>query len=258
MAGVLSPRAIVATLAVFIGTGQLLAANPEAKALHRANKLYKLGEAAMREGDLARATDRFDHALEIVAGFPQAHLGLGHVSMRTGDYQAALEHYESAKNGYEMLGLAVMGIEAKRYADARHQIVMMRDSIALLQGAGPGTAQSPLANLHISKLQNAIHRLEVMEAPIETDAGKPPPEIHFYIGNAWFRLDGLQEAVAAWEACAAGNPRFAMVHNNLALAYWRQGKIDRALASLDQAERLGFAVNPQFRADLAAARATIQ
>jgi hypothetical protein len=41
-----------------------------------------------------------------------------------------------------------------------------------------------------------------------------------------------------------------MVHNNLALAYWKAGRLVDAKASLARAEELGFPVHPQFKADL--------
>ncbi len=85
--------------------------------------------------------------------------------------------------------------------------------------------------------------------------GVPPGEFHFYVGNAMFQLGRVDGAVESWERCRDAKPRFAMVYNNLALAYWKQGRLDDAVAALDKAGELGFPVNPDFRADLTRASA---
>ena len=43
---------------------------------------------------------------------------------------------------------------------------------------------------------------------------------------------------------------FAPLQNNLAVAYWMQGRLDDAWSSLRRAEALGFKVNSSFRAEL--------
>ena len=63
----------------------------------------------------------------------------------------------------------------------------------------------------------------------EMRAMAEPGELHFYIGNALFNMNRLDEALEAWETCARMTPRFSLVYNNLAVAYWKKGRLDRAV-----------------------------
>jgi tetratricopeptide (TPR) repeat protein len=225
----------------------------ETKALRKAGKLAQQGERSLRSGDLPGASKKFDEALEVLPDFPPALIGTGHISMRRGDYASALRSYELAKGGYAELGLAMLQVESKRYADAQTQITQLQDSISQLQGAAAGGSPPAQASNQIAQLENAVSQLQAVGPPDPDSADEPPAEIDFYIGNAQFRLQQLDDAVSSWEACAAANPSFPMVHNNLALGYWQQGKLELAQQSLDRAEELGFPVNPSFKSDLAKA-----
>lgn len=230
-----------------------LLAEVDSKALRKAGKLAQQGERSLRAGDMSGAAEKFDNSLAALPDFPPALIGLGHISMREGDYASALRSYQLAKGGYAQLGLAMLEIESKRFANAQTQITQLQDSISQLQDAAAGSSAPAQASNQIAQLDNAINRLQAISAPNPGGADEPPAEIDFYIGNAQFRLQQLDEAIASWEACAASNPRFPMVHNNLALGYWQQGKLEVAQQSLDRAEELGFPVNPSFKSDLAKA-----
>jgi Flp pilus assembly protein TadD len=62
-----------------------------------------------------------------------------------------------------------------------------------------------------------------------------------------------EEALEAWETCVREDPSFSLVYNNLAVAYWKAGRLDEARAALTKAEELGVQVNPEFKAALAGA-----
>jgi len=81
--------------------------------------------------------------------------------------------------------------------------------------------------------------------PVRGEAREAPGEVWFQIGNAQFRLGRLDEAIVSWETCAKKSPKFAQVHVNLAVAYWKQGRFDEARKALARATELGFPVNPR-------------
>jgi tetratricopeptide (TPR) repeat protein len=121
----------------------------------------------------------------------------------------------------------------------------------------PGASEGASAQIQrqIAQLQDAVHNLEAVQMPAHTDTKQAPGEIDFYIGNALFRLDRPDEALASWESCATKSPNFALVKINLAVAYWKKGRFDEAKSLLAAAEAQGFPVNPHMKADLESAAA---
>ena len=99
-------------------------------------------------------------------------------------------------------------------------------------------------------MQNTILQLQAIDPPDPDELMSAPGEVYFYIGYALYQLDRSTEALAAWETCREKSPKFALVHNNLALIYMRLGRLEQARESIERAQELGFPVHPQFKADL--------
>ena len=57
----------------------------------------------------------------------------------------------------------------------------------------------------------------------------------------------FEQAVEAFESCIVKNPELSAACNNLALAYWRVGRLDDARRRLAKAEQLGIPVNARFK-----------
>lgn len=223
------------------------AATPTAQEMKKAGRLYQKGERALTAGNVEQAEQLFRDALAVVPELPEAHIGLGHIFIQRSDFKNALSQYQLAKAGYAEIGEALLDIQSKRYNATADQISSLQDSIDSLSST---PNPSPQLSLQVSKLENAIAQLQAVQPPDRSSIGEPPAEVYFYIGNAQFRMGMLEDAVASWEECAGLNPKYSMVYNNLALAYWQQGRLDEARRSLATAEELGFPVNPQFKKDL--------
>ena len=227
---------------VALATAPALAAD---RSLKVAQGECKKGEQALRSGDAAQAKQHFEKCREAAPGYPSAELALGHLAMADKRYADALASYQGAEVGYQKYGAELKDAETKRYAETQSQIASLRDSINQLNA--PATTAGDAA-LQISKLQNAIQQLEAIQPP--RNDGGVPGEVYFYIGNAQFQLGKLDDAIRSWETCVERSGQFAMVHNNLALAYWKTGDLERAVTNLELAEKEGFPVNPQFKTDL--------
>jgi len=78
----------------------------------------------------------------------------------------------------------------------------------------------------------------------------PPAEVLLALGSAHFRNGDRDEAEAAWKSAIEANPKLGEAHNNLAVIYMQTDRLDAADEELKQAEKAGFRVNPQFKADL--------
>jgi tetratricopeptide (TPR) repeat protein len=234
--------AIAASMGPLIGGGCI-----PAGAIARASGHVQKAERVLRKGKLEDAAALYRKALRVVDALPEAHIGLGNIAMREGRYRIALEHYERARGSYVRIHAALETYRYTEWTNAQSRMQEIRDKILVLQH--PATSRGD-AGYQISKLENEVQRLESFRPLIGDVGSEPPVAIYFYLGNAYFRLNRLDEAVEAWETCVEGEPRFAVVFNNLALAYWKKGEVERARNSLLQAEILGFTVDPRFKADL--------
>jgi tetratricopeptide (TPR) repeat protein len=240
-------------LAPLVGALQpAIAENPSADDLQRAMRYTNRGTKALTAGNLSKARGNFLDAVKIVPTYPDAHAGLGHVEMREREFEAALFSFEQARHGYSQIGGALFAIRMRRYADAQENVVELRHRLAVLErrlggNAGSGGKGTYTLRGETMRVQRAIQQMEAIQVPTSADAGRPPGEISFFIGNALLNLDRIDEAIEAWQACARETPSFALVYNNLAVASWMQGDPSRAWAYLQRANELGFPGNPGFR-----------
>lgn len=213
----------------------------------RASKFSNKGISWLQSGNVDKARDSFDKALREIPNYPSAHIGLGQIAMAEGAFEEALDHFNSAKEGYRELGEDLIDVEAKRYANAQREINQLQDSLQQMQSQSVSAGATAIDS---TKIISRIRQLQVIEPPNKGKATEPPGEVFFYIGNALFQLNRRPEALEAWETCRDKSPKFAMVYNNLALAYMQAGRLEAAKESLAKAEELGFPVNPQFKQDL--------
>lgn len=220
------------------------------KAMRQAVSLFQQGAASQRRGDVERTKGLYQRAVEALPGFPEALFGLGHIALQEKRYADALESYQQARDGYRNLGNKLYDLRVERFRDAQDEIKVLRD--ALTEVDNP---RNKLRNrdMERTKLEEEIRKLGLIRLPSPGEGVEPPGEIFFYIGNAQFHLGRLEEAVRSWEVCAARAPDFPLVHNNLAIGYLKLGRADDASESVQRAEKLGVAVHPELKRDIARA-----
>lgn len=243
-------RILSALVAVLIATGTCVAIdeiNP--RKLRRATASSTRGFQALEQGDLSLASQFFEDALKNVRGFPNARVGLGHVAYARQQYEAALVHYTGARDEFRRLLHEALNSEFRRHEQAQRKILKLEDDIRTLQSL-------PNANVadQIRELQRGIEDLRRVHRPVQRAPAEPPAEIFYHRGNTLFQLGRLDEALVDWETCARLAPRFAAVHNNLAVVRWKLGHLLIARAELARARELGAKVNPQFEEALDGAR----
>lgn len=241
-----SSRATVlaCALLVFLGAGLAETGN-----LDKASRQVDRGFAAMDDGNPARARSCFEKALQYVPPFPEAHVGLGHLAVREKDYEKALEEYQAARSGYRELADQLFDIDSRRYLESRQTLQELEQELLRLPNADVGGSDQA-RKWRAEDLKQQIRQIESLQPPVRDEMAEAPARVDFYVGNALCRLKRWDEAVEAYETSLGKLPEFAEAHHNIALAYWRAGRIEDAVASLDRAEELGFEINPRFRADL--------
>lgn len=239
-------RITLSGLALLLACSAVLA-QATSQEIARASKLTNKGVRLLQSGSVDKARETFDKALTEIPSYPSAHIGLGQIAMGQGAFEEALDHFNAAKEGYRELGEYLLDAEAKRYANAQREINQLQDSLQQMQSQTVGAGATAIDR---TRIVSRIRDLQVIEPPNKETAAEPPGEVYFYIGNALFQLNRRPEALEAWESCREKSPKFAVVHNNLALVYMMAGRLEAAKESLDRAEELGFPVNPQFKNDL--------
>ena len=220
------------------------------KSIREAVSLFQRGAIYARRGETERSREFFQRATAALPGFPEAHLGLGHIALRDKHYSGALEHYLGARDGFKNLGDKLYDLRVERYRDAREEVDRLRDVMTELDNPRLKILNRDMEKIRI---EGEIRKPELVRLATPGEGLEPPGEVFFYIGNAQFHLGMLNEAVGAWEECAKKAPDFPLVHNNLAIGYLKLGRVDVAQLSLDRAEKLGVAVHPDLKRDIARA-----
>ncbi|MBZ5637370.1 MAG: tetratricopeptide repeat protein [Acidobacteriia bacterium] len=219
----------------------------DARRLLGSEQKIQAGRKSFDAGDLVGARKQYEKALELVPFHPEALLGLGHILMKEKRFDDALASYQKAKDGYA--ALAKLRQDQAAAADlARRQGV--EDLEQTQANRGRVKASGGFARMQDLKTDTAIQNSEKVPTPDGERAAGVPGEAFFYTGTALFQLGRVEEAVAEWTSCAEKSPDFAPAFNNLALGYWKLGRLKDAIESLARAEKLGFKVNPQFKSDL--------
>jgi len=66
------------------------------------------------------------------------------------------------------------------------------------------------------------------------------------LGNVYVLIGKFDQAVALFKEALTFSPQSALVHNNLAVAYYYNKQYDLALRCCDKASALGYKVEPRF------------
>jgi tetratricopeptide (TPR) repeat protein len=246
----------IALLALVMLVGPWLAgATPEAapgeispERLREAVAFCREGDKALGARDLAGARRQFRKALAAVRDFPDAHVGLGHAALAETNFEAALAEYRLAEESWRHLGQVLFQYRMERFEAAQRERVERRDDFINPQRVPHMPHSSDEA--HVAAIERNLADLDKVERPTPERSSEPPPAVVFFQANALFHLGRVAEAYDLWSAVARRAPDFGPVHNNLAVAAWRLGRLDEARAHLERAEKLGVHVDPQFKAGL--------
>jgi tetratricopeptide (TPR) repeat protein len=240
---------VLAAVGLTLSVVSMVAAS-DANQIMQASKHCDRGFRLLEKWQVDKARASFEKALKLVPSYPDGHVGLGHVALNAKQYEAALAEYELAREGYTKLGDQLFDQRMKRYHDSRGKINDLKQLLSVLESGQEGDPSSTDMVFRITAIEVQIDTLENLPPPTKEAATEPPGEFDFHVGNALARLGRWEEAVEALESCIRKSPEFPAAHNNIALAYWRSGRVEDARKSLLHAEALGFDVNPRFKADL--------
>jgi len=235
-------RAVVAlTVMSLMFASALAAQSPVEREQARAQN--RLGWEQMRSEAFEQAVKHFQRAAELDPNFEAPFYGLGRAHLALKQFVSATSALVRCRDLYRaQIGRQFSSqAEAQRYRADR--VLEMDEMIRQVQ-SGPQTlqAQDQIRQLQDRKrqLQDAITRGNT----VTIEAGVPA-WVSLSLGSAYFRSGQLVDAEREYKAAIAADSRAGEAHNNLAVVYFETNRMAEAEASLKDARKAGFKVNPQ-------------
>jgi tetratricopeptide (TPR) repeat protein len=215
----------------------------------KANEHFRAGMVALASEKYEKAEAEFRNAVELDPLHDAAFYGLGQVYMATRRYHEAVKAYLDSREAFKA------GVSAAKFDAATHdrrvrdQLQAVREYGRTLQRMSP--TQSPGLAAALERNREDIRQLE---ARLNRSTGgghlRVPAGLSMALGSAYYRTGDLKGAEREYVEAIKVEPKFGEAHNNLAVIYMITGRFDEAEREIDLAEKSGFKVNPQLKADI--------
>lgn len=210
---------------------------------------YRAGQDLMFAEQFEKAAEQFRRAIGLDPLLTLAHYGLGQSYMAVKRYASAIQAYTDCREAYR----TIFALQQSRTIDmdrrAEDEIRELRDTIQALQQRGRIKSLAATVDARVAQLENRIRDLERLRGQ-NTGTFRAPAEVSLALGSAHFRNGDLADAEREWRDAVETNPRLGEAHNNLAVVYMMSGRASEAEQAVRAAERSGFRVNPQLKADV--------
>ena len=212
---------------------------------------YHKGQSFMYSEAWDEAEREFRAAVKLDPMFVLAHYSLGQTYMALKDYAKAVTAFTGAREAF--MAVTALAVTDQVKADQRRddEIQALRDGIRLIRGqAARMRARGKDPEMDVLKLESRINELETFRRKSGQGKMEIPAEFSLALGSAHFRNNALPEAQREYQAALKVRPKFGEAHNNLAVVYMLQGNLEAAQTHLVEAEKSGYRVNPNLKADL--------
>jgi tetratricopeptide (TPR) repeat protein len=239
------------TVCVWLLPAVAPAQNRNAEA-ERANRAYRLGWESMRAEAWAEAAKQFQEAITIDPKFTLAWYSLGRAQMALKQFSAAIGTYEKCQDLY--LNVAQDHFSGQMDAIRARDELIQQYKEGIRQATATTGNPSQSQSQYVQQLRNTLRDLEnAQQRNVSVDV---TPQVPFFVslslGSAYFRVERFDAAERAYKAAIESNPQSGESHNNLAVVYMLTNRLDLAEAEVKEAEKVGYNVSPQFKADLKA------
>lgn len=206
----------------------------------QAMELYRAGQDLMAKEQFEKAAESYKAAIDKDPLLSVAHYQLGQAHMQLKRFASAVMAYQGCIDS--MAALHQLEQSNKFEVDKVRQ-----ESIRELRAELDSTQK--LDSLKRTVLEQRVKELEV-ERAAQGGPFHPPAFVMLAIGSAHFRNGDRDSAGSAWEAAVQADPKLGEAHNNLAVYYMLSGRKADAETAVKNAEKAGFKVNPQLKADI--------
>jgi len=242
MRSMLSTVVVSWTLLTSVASAQGLTPALTNEALRR----YKAGVELMQSEKWDLAANEFKEAISIDPLMALAHYNFGQCRMAERRYVEASLAYQASRAAYEQLGTLTQRDRQARDRGRRDEINELRDNLARLSQMKLGASEEQ----YRTRMEDRIRRLESMQDRDLDSNIKVPGEVFLALGSSYYRQSKMEDAEREWKMAVTASPRLGEAHNNLAVVYMMSGKKAEAENAVKLAEKAGFKVNPQLKADI--------
>jgi len=238
---------LIATLALIANSAQ--APSVPAQAHQDALAQFKFGMVALESERYDEAEAAFKKAITLEPNYEGAYYGLGQTYMRKHLYEDAVQAYLHSRDAFRQNAAAEAAGDVSAEQKLRDQIQVLKDTERQLQRTSQAST-SLNVNQAIERVRSQITLLESRRNR-RPDAPPPVPAgLSMALGSAYFRLGRQQDAEREYKAAIASDPSFGEAHSNLAVLYLLTERYELAEAEVKAAEKAGFKVNPNLKADI--------
>jgi tetratricopeptide (TPR) repeat protein len=208
---------------------------------------HNLGNCYFDEQNLAEAKRMYARAAEIDCLFAEPHEGLGECWFLENEFNEAIREFRLAlqlglhsESVYLNLSSAYLrkGLLGGAVEEARKALEI-----------NPSSA-SAHNNLGMAFLQEGAMAEATAEFLASLACDPENKDALLNLGNLCLSREELGKALGFYLRALAVDPANAVLHNNIAVAYFKQGEYAKSWTHLQKAEELGLKPHPNFREEL--------
>jgi len=181
--------------------------------------LLQLGERQYKAQDMQGALDTYDRALDLDDRNPITHYRMGYVYVHTDRFDEAEKHLSRS---LELDPSFMPAVATRAYVYRR-----MGDNM------DPGVERDMVYN---RAEENFLRALKIFPKLIDEDG----ESWWGSLGGLYRRRGQVDQAIYAYEQCAAAVPRSSYAYSNLALLYGQKQEIEKMISTYGQVEKLAY------------------
>jgi tetratricopeptide (TPR) repeat protein len=214
----------------------------------RALPIYREGWTFMRSEAWADAAKSFQQAIDADPQFEDAYYSLGRANMGLKKFDAAIAAYAKCQDLYrsEAGRQFASRQDAQRYRQDRLTEI---DALVRELQSGPQNATTQERLRQLQEQRRQIQQNIDRGSNMSLSAGVPA-FVSLALGSAHFRAGHPAEAEKAYKMALDADASSGEVHNNLAVVYLTLERYDEAEKEVKAAEKAGFKVNENLKADI--------
>ena len=224
-----------------------------------------LGELALAAQQFEAARHHLQRALKLNPDQSEAHAALAQVARILGETDAATQHAHTSRKRTKYTQLhdplwwdvLKLGVTAQRYAERGNRYLQQGDfkrAVSELEVATSGLNQDAhlWLNYGIARLLNKQYReaIAVLENTLTvihdtentprnpTDIADLKVQTHYNLGLAYYHDGKIEKAITAYQTAIQLEPNFADAYGGLGVIYWRTGNLTAAIRHCQKAIKI--------------------